>query len=139
VAEIVRQHYERMDGSGYPRGLGGEEILMEPRILAVADVMEAMSSHRPFRAAPGLEKTLDEISGGRACCTTLSTDMPALRRPIRTICPECCRYYQPPPPPPPPPPPEKPPPPPPKADVEPGTAPEEAMAVPSPEARPAAK
>ncbi len=65
VAEIVRQHHERIDGSGYPRGLRGEKILMEARILAVADVVEAMSSHRPYRAAPGLEKALDEISGGR--------------------------------------------------------------------------
>ncbi|MFP4482847.1 MAG: HD domain-containing phosphohydrolase [Thermovirgaceae bacterium] len=65
VAEIVRQHHERMDGSGYPRGLHGDEVLIEARILAVADVVEAMSSHRPYRAAPGLEKALDEISDGR--------------------------------------------------------------------------
>ncbi len=65
VAEIVRQHHERMDGSGYPRGLQGKEILMEARILAVADVVEAMSAHRPYRAAPGLEKALKEVSDGR--------------------------------------------------------------------------
>jgi putative nucleotidyltransferase with HDIG domain len=47
VAEIVRQHHERMDGSGYPRGLQGEEILMEARILAIAGVVEAVSAHRP--------------------------------------------------------------------------------------------
>ncbi|HDR16033.1 MAG TPA: HD domain-containing protein, partial [Desulfobacteraceae bacterium] len=62
VAEIVRQHHERMDGSGYPQGLSGAEILLEARILAVADVVEAMASHRPHRAAHGLEMALDEIS-----------------------------------------------------------------------------
>ena len=55
VAEIVRQHHERLDGSGYPRALRGEDILREARILAVADVVEAMSSHRPYRAALGME------------------------------------------------------------------------------------
>ena len=61
VAEMVLQHHERLDGSGYPRGLGGEEILPEARILAVADVVEAMSSHRPYRAALGMEAALAEI------------------------------------------------------------------------------
>lgn len=61
VAEIVYQHHERLDGSGYPRGLKGEEILLEARILAVADVVEAMSSHRPYRPAHPLEKALAEI------------------------------------------------------------------------------
>jgi PAS domain S-box-containing protein len=62
VAEIVLQHHERMDGSGYPQGLAGEEIMLEARILAVADVVEAMASHRPYRSARGLDKALEEIS-----------------------------------------------------------------------------
>lgn len=61
VAEIVLQHHERLDGSGYPQGLKGEEILLEARIIAVADVVEAMSSHRPYRPALGVDKALDEI------------------------------------------------------------------------------
>ena len=65
VAEIVLQHHERMDGSGYPQGLSGEEIMLEARILAVADVVEAMASHRPYRSAPGLDKALEEISQNR--------------------------------------------------------------------------
>jgi len=62
VAEIILQHHERLDGSGFPRGLSGEEILLEARVLAVADVVEAMSSHRPYRPARGIEKALEEIS-----------------------------------------------------------------------------
>ena len=62
VAEIVLQHHERLDGSGYPRGLKGDQILLEARILAVADVVEAMASHRPYRPALGIEKALEEIS-----------------------------------------------------------------------------
>jgi putative nucleotidyltransferase with HDIG domain len=61
VAEIVLQHHERLDGSGYPQGLKGEEILLEARILAVADVVEAMSCHRPYRPALGIDKALEEI------------------------------------------------------------------------------
>jgi HD-GYP domain-containing protein (c-di-GMP phosphodiesterase class II) len=61
IAQIVYQHHERMDGSGYPRGLSGAEILPEARILAVADVVEAMSSHRPYRPALGLERATAEI------------------------------------------------------------------------------
>ena len=61
IAQIVYQHHERMDGSGYPRGLAGEDILPEARILAVADVVEAMSSHRPYRPALGPERAMDEI------------------------------------------------------------------------------
>ena len=61
VDQIVLQHHERMDGSGYPHGIPGEEILMEARILAVADVVESMSSHRPYRPALGLGKALEEI------------------------------------------------------------------------------
>jgi len=61
VADIVLQHHERMDGSGYPQGLQGDEILLEARIIAVADVVEAMSSHRPYRPSLGLDKALGEI------------------------------------------------------------------------------
>jgi len=64
IAEIVRQHHERMDGSGYPQGLKGEDICLEARIVAVADVLESMASHRPYRAAKGLQAALDEIASG---------------------------------------------------------------------------
>ncbi len=64
VAEIVLQHHERLDGSGYPSGIRGERILLEARILAVADVVEAMSSHRPYRPAVGIDKALEEITRG---------------------------------------------------------------------------
>jgi PAS domain S-box-containing protein len=62
VAQIVLQHHERLDGSGYPQGLKGEDILLEAKILAVADVVEAMASHRPYRPALGIGQALDEIS-----------------------------------------------------------------------------
>jgi PAS domain S-box-containing protein len=62
VAEIVLQHHERMDGSGYPQGLSGEKILLEARILTVANVVEAMVSHRPYRAAYDIKEALAEIS-----------------------------------------------------------------------------
>ena len=62
IAEIVLQHHERMDGSGYPQGLSGKEIILEARILVVADVVEAMASHRPYRPAHDVEKALEEIS-----------------------------------------------------------------------------
>ena len=62
VAQIVLQHHERMDGSGYPQGLTGEDILLEARIIGVADVVEAMASHRPYRAGLGIETALQEIS-----------------------------------------------------------------------------
>jgi sensor domain CHASE-containing protein len=65
IARIVWQHHERLDGSGYPLGLAGEEILPEARILAVADVVESMASHRAYRPAPGLEKALEEIQAQR--------------------------------------------------------------------------
>jgi len=61
VAEIVLQHHERMDGSGYPQGFKGDDILFEARILAVADVVDAMSSHRPYRPALGIDKAMEEI------------------------------------------------------------------------------
>jgi HD-GYP domain-containing protein (c-di-GMP phosphodiesterase class II) len=62
TAQIILQHHERLNGSGYPQGLQGEEILLEARILGVADVMEAMCSHRPYRASRGLTETLDELT-----------------------------------------------------------------------------
>jgi PAS domain S-box-containing protein/putative nucleotidyltransferase with HDIG domain len=82
VAQIMLQHHERLDGSGYPAGLKANEILLEAKILAVADVVEAMASHRPYRAALGIDKALEEISKNKgilydpdvveACCRTLS-------------------------------------------------------------------
>jgi PAS domain S-box-containing protein/putative nucleotidyltransferase with HDIG domain len=65
LAEMVFQHHERLDGSGYPQGLEGDAILPEARILAVADVVEAMASHRPYRASLGVEIALEEIERGR--------------------------------------------------------------------------
>ncbi len=65
IADIVHQHHERIDGSGYPKGLKGDDILLESRILAVADVTEAMASHRPYRATLGIEVALGEIERGR--------------------------------------------------------------------------
>jgi HD-GYP domain-containing protein (c-di-GMP phosphodiesterase class II) len=65
IAQIVLQHHERMDGSGYPQGLSGEEITLEARVLAVADVVEAMASFRPYRPSHGLDKALEEISQNR--------------------------------------------------------------------------
>ena len=62
TAQIILQHHERLNGSGYPQGLKGEEILLEARILGVADVMEAMCSHRPYRASLGLTETLNELT-----------------------------------------------------------------------------
>lgn len=65
VADIVHQHHERVNGSGYPDGKKGEEILQESKILSVADVVEAMSSHRPYRPALGIDVALDEIKNHR--------------------------------------------------------------------------
>ncbi|HZW83350.1 MAG TPA: HD domain-containing phosphohydrolase [Candidatus Deferrimicrobium sp.] len=62
IAEIVLQHHERMNGTGYPKGLLGKEMLVEAKILAVADVVEAMSSHRPYRPAIGFDSALKEIT-----------------------------------------------------------------------------
>ncbi len=64
VTEAIHQHHERMDGSGYPRGLKGEEICLEARIIAVADVVETMASHRPYRPALGVPAALKEIKAG---------------------------------------------------------------------------
>ncbi len=65
IADIILQHHERMDGSGYPQGLKGEEILLEARIVAVADVLEAMSAHRPYRPALGIEAAMEEVTRHR--------------------------------------------------------------------------
>lgn len=65
VAQIAYQHHERLDGSGYPRGLKADEILMEAKILSVADVVEAMATHRPYRPSLGIDKALDEINKNR--------------------------------------------------------------------------
>ncbi len=65
IAEMVRQHHERMDGSGYPQGMKGDEILLEARIMAVADVVESMASHRPYRPTLGIDAALGEIEGNR--------------------------------------------------------------------------
>jgi len=65
VADIVLQHHERIDGSGYPAGLKGDAILLEARILAVSDAVEALSSHRPYRAARGVDDALEHIRENR--------------------------------------------------------------------------
>jgi putative two-component system response regulator len=65
LAEMIYQHHERMDGSGYPRYLKGDDIIMEARILAVSDVVESMSSHRPYRPALGIDAAMEEIEKKR--------------------------------------------------------------------------
>lgn len=65
VAQMILQHHERLDGSGYPDGLSGDEIILEARIIAVADVVEAMASHRPYRAGLGLDAAIEEITSKR--------------------------------------------------------------------------
>ncbi len=65
VTNIIMQHHERINGSGYPHGLESREILLEAKILGVADVVEAMCSHRPYRPALGIDKALEEISRKR--------------------------------------------------------------------------
>ena len=62
---IVLQHHEKMDRSGYPQGLAGEDILLEAKILCVADVVESIESHRPYRPGLGIDKALEEISKNR--------------------------------------------------------------------------
>ena len=66
IADIILQHHEKLDGSGYPQGLKAEQILLESKILTVADMVEAMSSHRPYRPTLGIEVALDEIKHGRS-------------------------------------------------------------------------
>jgi len=65
IVDIILQHHEKIDGSGYPRGLKGKDIMLEAKILTVADVVEAMSSHRPYRPALGLDAALDEIRNNK--------------------------------------------------------------------------
>ena len=65
LADFVLQHHERMNGSGYPQGLKGDDILLEARIMAVADVVEAIASYRPYRPALGIDLALKEISGNK--------------------------------------------------------------------------
>ena len=65
IAQMILQHHERLDGSGYPRGLKADEIFLEARILAVADAIEAMSSHRPYRASRGIDAALDDVLSNR--------------------------------------------------------------------------
>jgi HD-GYP domain-containing protein (c-di-GMP phosphodiesterase class II) len=65
VALTTLQHHERLDGSGYPLGASGDQIILEARIIAVADVVEAMSSHRPYRPALGAEAALAEIAANK--------------------------------------------------------------------------
>ena len=65
IADIILQHHERMDGSGYPNRISGDCIIMEARILAVSDVFETMSSHRPYRPSLGLARTIEEVSRNR--------------------------------------------------------------------------
>lgn len=64
IKEMILQHHERLDGSGYPNRLSNEQIIIEARIMAVADVLEAMCSHRPYRSALGVEKAIDELRSG---------------------------------------------------------------------------
>ena len=73
VAEMILQHHERLNGTGYPGGLRGDEILIGARIIAVADVVEAMGSHRPYRPSRGLRRALEEIEKGRG--TLFDTDV----------------------------------------------------------------
>jgi HD-GYP domain-containing protein (c-di-GMP phosphodiesterase class II) len=65
IAEIVFQHHERIDGSGYPRGLSGNSIMIEAKIISVADVIESMLSHRPYRPALSIEMVRNEIEQGK--------------------------------------------------------------------------
>lgn len=65
VADMIHQHHERLDGSGYPQGLKADQILVEARIIAVADVVEAMASHRPYRPALGIDAALKEVAAGK--------------------------------------------------------------------------
>lgn len=96
IADIVLQHHERMDGSGYPLGLAGEDIVFEARIICVADVVETMASHRPYRPSIGMDKALEEIAQNRgilydpqvvdACLNLFSAkgfEFPSLRQNIQ--------------------------------------------------------
>ena len=83
VAQVILQHHERLNGSGYPQGIAGDKILLEARILSVSDVVEAMATHRPYRPALGMQKALQEIKEHRGtlydadvvdACTRLIND-----------------------------------------------------------------
>jgi HD-GYP domain-containing protein (c-di-GMP phosphodiesterase class II) len=100
IADIVLHHHERLDGSGYPDGLRGDERGAEARIVAVADVVEAMASHRPYRPSRGLDVALAEIENGSGwlfdataveaclpCATSNGCGSPAGRRPRPCRCP----------------------------------------------------
>jgi len=65
IADIVLQHHEKLNGSGYPKGLKGNDIMIEARIITVADTVESMASHRPYRPALGIDKALKELEEGR--------------------------------------------------------------------------
>jgi HD-GYP domain-containing protein (c-di-GMP phosphodiesterase class II) len=65
VHEVISQHHERLDGTGYPAGLRADEISFAVRVVAVADVVEAMSTHRPYRPALGIDPALAEITAGK--------------------------------------------------------------------------
>jgi HD-GYP domain-containing protein (c-di-GMP phosphodiesterase class II) len=65
IGQVVLQHHERLDGSGYPHHLRGDEICVEARVLAVADAIEAMATHRPYRAGMGIERALEEVRAER--------------------------------------------------------------------------
>jgi HD-GYP domain-containing protein (c-di-GMP phosphodiesterase class II) len=72
IATIVLQHHERMNGTGYPHGIPGERITIEARIIAVADVVEAMASHRPYRPSAGIEAALKEITENKGVLYDIS-------------------------------------------------------------------
>ena len=82
VAQIILQHHERMDGSGYPLGLAGDQILLEARILAVADVLEAISSNRPYRPAHSIDIALEENTRNRG----ILYDKDAVDACLRILC-----------------------------------------------------
>ena len=79
---MIRQHHERLDGSGYPSGLGGTAILPEARVLAVADVLEAMISHRPYRPALPIEAAVTELEDGAGS----RYEAPSCRAAISLLC-----------------------------------------------------
>jgi HD-GYP domain-containing protein (c-di-GMP phosphodiesterase class II) len=79
IARIVLEHHERMDGSGYPNGLTGDNILMESRIMSVADVVESMASYRPYRPALGIDAALNEISKNKGVLYDLEVSDACLR------------------------------------------------------------
>ena len=79
IARMVLEHHERMDGSGYPRNLKGDDILMEACILAVSDVVEAIGSHRPYRPSLGIDAALEEIENNRGTHYDTSTVDACLR------------------------------------------------------------